>query len=178
MERSLFSVFVQPVIIVKAVGYIGVFLDFCEKGSGADCMDGSWADKKDVVLFHRNTLKVLSNRSLQDAFPERVPVNTVLQSINQLGMTPGGKHIPQLCLAELPIFVETGIDIVRVNLDGKIFFCVYQLNQDRQGGGSFMMLPQQLGMTSQNRSKINPLERSAGSDTDAIRIGRTLPRLC
>ena len=51
MQFPLFTVFTDAVIIVQAVGQVGIFLNFCHQRPCPDGMDSAGLDKEQVILM-------------------------------------------------------------------------------------------------------------------------------
>ena len=70
MQITRFSVGTDAPIIVNAIGYVGILLDFRNHNALANRMNGSCCDKEGITLVYRNRIQNFIQRVVFNMLPE------------------------------------------------------------------------------------------------------------
>ena len=99
MERSLVSVLVHAIVVVKSVGQIAAFLNLRYQGPGTDGMNGTGFYIEEIVLEDLHVVKVLFYLSGFDASSDLSLRNVVAEAVNKLCSGLCVENIPHFGLA-------------------------------------------------------------------------------
>ena len=178
MKLSLFSVRSFTSIVVNTVCNIGILLDFSDQASCSDGMDSAWINKKYITLMDHYFIQNICESMIADTFLEFFFRNFFCKSVEKACPFCRIHHIPHLGLSILS-FIFQCVSIIRMYLNGKVFFCINKFDQNRE-------LLEGLAVSSQNLFTVFinillqsfPCIFSVYDITWSVRMTGKLPGLC
>ncbi len=131
VQRTGLSVRPLPLIIVNPISHITALLYFADDAARTDRMNRSRFDQKAVARFDRNKVQKFFDRSVFDFFQKFVAGRILFEPAVDSRSALRAENIPHFGLTVVT-FHPLRIFVVRVNLYGKILFCVDIFDQDRE----------------------------------------------
>ncbi len=121
----------KPVIVVDTIGDIAALLGLQNQKSPLDGVDSTRVNLDKIPLFHRNFPDELLPAPLVDHIGKLLPGFGVMA--DDKGSSLGTvQHIPAFRLSQRPVFMLSGIGVIRMHLDAQILSCVNDFDQKRK----------------------------------------------
>src|SRR6218665_2269189 len=76
--------FARPPIVVEAIGYVAVLLDFDQADPGPDSVDGIRRNIEEIARLHRMPLKQTFDRAIERSLAQLLPINPLAKSDREL----------------------------------------------------------------------------------------------
>ena len=178
MQFPLFAVLAYTVIIVQAIGQIGVFLNFSNQRTGSDGMDCPRLNKKQIILLDWNPLQVFHQGAIGDCIPHLLFGVLPFKTVHEFCVLTGIQHIPHLSFAQLTVFVLLRVSIRGMHLHRQIFLGIDKLDKNRQCIFALVARSQILRVRSQHLCQFLFIKRAAYHIAGAIGVRGALPCLC
>ena len=177
MQRPLFAVFVNTVIVIQAVGDIGALLHLGDKTARAERVHLARGDVEYVALPHRDLLQMAQQCAVGDARADRLAVGVVQEAVNQVRPFRGLDHVPHFALAARTVLVDTCIVVRGVYLYRKVVPRVDKFHKHRQLRAVRQVRAQIVRMQRKQLAQRQPRIGAAAHDALPVRVGRALPGL-
>ena len=134
VQRACFPARVAAVVVVHAIGEVGVLLDLAEHHTRADCVHRAGGNEDGFAGLHWQMLYTVLRRALQDGLAERLARHARLQAHHHLCAWPRGNGVPHLRFADPACvrFVFPRVVVVRVHLHRELFFGEDEFHQQRE----------------------------------------------
>ena len=132
MQLTRLAVRTDALIIVDAVGDIGILLDLGDQHACADGVQRACLDEEHIALFHRNQPHIVEQRAVLDMGAEFLLRQLAVEAVSERSALLAVHDIPALGLAVFAVLVLACVAVIGVDLHAEILLCVDQLDQHRE----------------------------------------------
>ena len=116
VQRPLVARLVGTVVVIQAVGQVGVLLNFRHQRARAQRVDGARLDVEHIVPAHRHLLQVFHHAALRQRPAQRGGVGVPVQAVHQMRVLRGVQHVPHFGLAQLAVLLPGGKFVAGMHL--------------------------------------------------------------
>ncbi len=134
VKLARLAVGVVPVIVIDAIGNVGIFLNFADHHVGANGVRHSRGNEEGIArvnfVWLKDILQVMAGERLQ----EYLPAHSGFQTSQQPRSSLSRSNVPHLSFtaAARRFFVYGGVIIIWVNLDGQFVLREYEFHEERE----------------------------------------------
>ena len=116
MQGALLSVLAHALVVVQAVGQVGILLDFGNQCTCTDRVDRPGLNKEKVPAMHGHIVEQMLYLPVLIQPAYLVTRDVAVEPVDELGATLRCENVPKLGLAERSVLVLARVVIVRVYL--------------------------------------------------------------
>ena len=131
MEGAEVAVLVAAVVVVDAVGGVGVLLDLADEDARADGVDGARGNEEHVPPLHGHAVEDVGEAALLDGGLVGLAGGILLEAVVESRALLAVQNVPHFGLAVLPLMLQ-GILVGGVYLHRQVALGVDELDEERE----------------------------------------------
>ncbi len=138
VQRARLALGVAAVVIINAVGEIGLLLNFAEHQARADGVHGAGGDEDGVARADRNSFETLHDPALRDGVDKILARDPGLESGEDFRAGPRADDVPHFRLAASAgdLLVLGRVGVIGMDLHGKFVLRENKFHEQREGTAS------------------------------------------